>query len=156
MAKSKEIEKKFRSRSEHTLDDKGRMNFPSRFRQVISSHDSNILMVTIWGKHLRAYPMKEWEKLENKLHTQGREQPGLVSFVRLVVSASTKCTLDKQGRLLIPLSLRNEAKIEKDVVLTGMVDWVEIWGKDAWAVEHQTALDNFDNYEESLAKLGIF
>jgi len=156
MGEEKKVVDRFRSRSEHTLDDKGRLNFPSRFRQVISTYESSVLMVTTWGKHLRAYPVSEWEKLENKLHTQGREQPGLVSFVRLVVSGSTKCSLDKQGRLLIPVSLRNETNIDKDVVLTGMVDWVEIWGKDAWRIEHQAALDNFDSYEESLAKLGIF
>ncbi len=156
MGKKENIKKRFRSRSEHTLDDKGRLNFPSRFRQVIHSYDSKILMITTWGEHLRAYPESEWKKLEDKLLAQGREQPGLVSFVRQVVSGITQCSLDKQGRLLIPVSLRNEIKIDRDVVLTGMLDWVEIWEKDAWLVENQTTRDNFDSFEESLAKLGIF
>ncbi len=156
MAEGKKIKKRFRSRSEHTLDDKGRLNFPSRFRQVIGSYDSNDLMITIWGKHLRAYPVTEWEKIENQLLTKGRQEPGLASFVRLVVSGITECSLDKQGRLLIPVSLRSEINIEKDVVLTGMLDWVEIWDKDAWMIEHQATRDNFDSFDESLAKLGIF
>lgn len=155
MAGRKKITSRFRGRSEHTLDDKGRLNFPSRFRQVIRSYDSSDLMITTWGKHLRAYPVTEWEKLENKLLSQGREQPGMASFVRLVVSAITECSLDKQGRLLLPMSLRNDTNIDKDVVLTGMVDWVEIWDKDAWLVEHQATRDNFDSFEERLAKLGI-
>lgn len=155
MGKKENIKKRFRSRSEHTLDDKGRLNFPSRFREVIRSYDSNVLMITTWGEHLRAYPRVEWEKLEDKLLTQGREQPGMVKFVRQVVSGITECSLDKQGRLLIPVSLRNEIKIDREVVLTGMLDWVEIWEKDAWLVENQTTRDNFDNYEERLAKLGI-
>lgn len=156
MADSKKMTKRFRSRSEHTLDDKGRLNFPSRFRQVVRSHDSDVLMITVWGKHLRAYPVKEWEKLENKLLDQGRQEPGLASFVRLVVSGITECSLDKQGRLLIPAALRSEINIDKDVVLTGMLDWVEIWDKDAWMIEHQATRENFDNFGESLAKLGIF
>jgi len=156
VGKKESIKKRFRSRSEHTLDDKGRLNFPSRFREVIRSYDSKTLMITTWGEHLRAYPESEWKKLEDKLLAQGREQPGLVSFVRQVVSGITQCSLDKQGRLLIPVSLRNEIKIDRDVVLTGMLDWVEIWEKDAWLVENQTTRDNFDNFGESLAKLGIF
>lgn len=156
MAKKETIKKRFRSRSEHTLDQKGRLNFPSRFRQVMQTYDSNDLMITVWGDHLRAFPLAEWERLEDKLLTQGREQPGLASFVRMVVSGITECSLDKQGRLLIPVSLRNELKIEREVILTGMLDWVEIWDKDRWLVENQAARDNFDSFEDSLAKLGIF
>ena len=156
MGKKGNIKKRFRSRSEHTLDDKGRLNFPSRFREVIRSYDSDVLMITFWDKHLRVFPVAEWEKLEDKLLNQGREQPGLARFVRMVVSGVTECSLDKQGRLLIPVSLRNDANISRDVVLTGMLDWVEIWEKDAWIAEHQATRDDFDSFEESLAKLGIF
>lgn len=150
------IKSRFRSRSEHTLDPKGRLNFPSRFKDVLRQYDSEILMVTAWGKHLRAFPVSEWEILETKLLTQGKEQPGLASFVRLVVSGITECTLDKQGRILLPLSLRSEINLKKEIVLTGMLDWVEIWDKDAWIAEHKATQANFENFEEKLAKLGIF
>ena len=137
------IKSRFRSRSEHSLDTKGRLNFPSRFKDVLRQYDSEILMVTAWGKHLRAFPVSEWEILETKLLTQGKEQPGLASFVRLVVSGITECTLDKQGRILLPLSLRSEINLKKEIVLTGMLDWVEIWDKDAWIAEHQATQANF-------------
>ncbi len=113
-------------------------------------------MVTAWGKHLRAFPVSEWEILEDKLLSQGKEQPGLARFVRLVVSGVVECSLDKQGRLLLPSSLRAEANVKKEVILTGMLDWVEIWSKESWVAEHQAAKDNFESYEDSLAKLGIF
>ena len=151
-----QIKSRFRSRSEHTLDSKGRLSFPSRFKEVLHQFESDLLMVTTWGKHLRAFPVSEWEILETKLLTQGKEQPGLASFVRLVVSGITECSLDKQGRILLPLSLRNEANLKKDIVLTGMLDWVEIWDKEAWIAEHQATQANFENFEEKLAKLGIF
>ncbi len=138
------------------MDGKGRLNFPSRFKEVLRQFDSGILMVTAWNKHLRAFPMSEWEILEDKLLSQGKEQPGLARFVRLVVSGVVECGLDKQGRLLLPSSLRGEINLKKEVVLTGMLDWVEIWGKESWVAEHQAAKDNFESYEDSLAKLGIF
>ena len=65
---------RFRSRTEHALDEKGRFNFPSRFRDVLRQCDSEILMVAPWNKHLRAYPVAEWEALETKLLTQGGGQ----------------------------------------------------------------------------------
>lgn len=112
-------------------------------------------MITNWGKHLRAYPVSEWEIVEDKLLNQGKQQPRFGSFVRLVISGVKECELDKQGRVLLPPSLRSEVNLEKEVVLTGMLDWVEIWSKDAWVAEHQATKDSFDDYAESLAELGI-
>ena len=113
-------------------------------------------MVTNWGAHLRAFPVSQWELLENKLLTNGREQPGLTNFIRLVVSGVTPCFPDKQGRVLLPPSLRSEAGIVQDVVLAGMLDYVEIWNKGAWELENQATRENFGDYKESLARLGIF
>lgn len=151
-----QIKSRFRSRSEHTLDSKGRLSFPSRFKEVLRQFESEVLMVTAWDKHLRVYPVTEWELLETKLITQGKEQPGMAKFVRLIVSGVTECSLDKQGRILLPLSLRNEVNLRKEVVLTGMLDWVEVWDKESWIAEHQSTQANFENFEEQLSKLGIF
>lgn len=150
------IQSRFRSRTEHTLDTKGRLNFPSRFREVLRQSGSEILMVVPWKTHLRAYPIAEWETLETKLLTQGGEQPNIASFVRYVVGGVTECCLDKQGRIRLPLDLRSDAGLEKEVVLTGMIDWVEIWNKEAWAAETQATRDSFDGHEASLSKMGIF
>ena len=147
---------RFRGRSEHALDIKGRLNIPSRFRDVLAQYESEELMVTNWGAHLRAFPVSQWEILENKLLTNGREQPGLTNFIRLVVSGVTPCLPDKQGRVLLPPSLRSEAGIVQDVVLAGMLDYVEIWDKGAWELENQATRENFGDYKESLARLGIF
>jgi MraZ protein len=113
-------------------------------------------MVAPWNKHLRAYPVAEWEALETKLLTQGGGQQGIASFVRYVVGGVAKCVLDKQGRIRLPADLRTDANLEKDIVLTGMLDWVEIWDKTAWYAENQTTRDNFEGHEESLSKMGIF
>ena len=149
------IQSRFRSRTEHTLDAKGRLNFPSRFREVLRQNGSEVLMVAPWNSHLRAYPVAEWEALETKLLTQGGEQPGIASFVRYVVGGVAECNLDKQGRILLPADLRSDAGLTKEVILTGMLDWVEIWDKEASLAEIQTTRGNFESHNASLAKLGI-
>ncbi len=155
MGAGKTIKSRFRSKSEHSLDSKGRLNFPSRFRDVLAQYGSGILMIAPWNDHLRAYPISEWEVIEDKLLDQGKEQPGLTNFIRLVFSGVTACTLDKQGRVLLSAPLRGEVRIGKDVMLTGMRDWVEIWDKDVWEAELQQTRENFDSFGEGLSKLGI-
>ncbi len=155
MGEEKTIKSRFRTKSEHSLDSKGRLNFPSRFRDVLAQYGTQTLMVTTWKTHLRAYPVSEWEAIEDKLIDRGKEQPGLASFIRLVLSSVTECNLDKQGRILLPSALRMETRTGKDVILTGMRDWVEIWDKDAWLHEVQCTRESFDSFDEGLSKLGI-
>ncbi len=155
MSVKKAIKSRFRSKSEHSLDTKGRLNFPSRFREVLGQYGSDTLMLVTWKKHLRAYPVSEWEIIEDKLMDRGSEQPQIVSFIRQVLSGVTECNPDKQGRILIPAFLRTESHIDKEVVVTGMRDWVEIWDKNAWQLEWQNTRDNSDKYDSDLSKLGI-
>lgn len=155
MTREEIIKSRFRGRSEHALDPKGRLNVPSRFREVLQHYGSAQLMVTSWGRYLRAYPASEWQLIEDKLLSKGKEEPNLGGFIRHVVSGISECSLDKQGRLLIPAPLRSEVGIAKDVVLNGMLEFVEIWDKEAWLNEFNKTRDNFDQFNESLAKLGI-
>ena len=113
-------------------------------------------MITSWGRHLRAYPASEWQTTEDKLLTNGREEPNLAGFIRYVVSGITECSLDRQGRLLIPASLRTEVGISEKVVLNGMLEFVEIWDESTWAEEFRRTRENLDQYSGSLAKLGIY
>ena len=153
--KKKKSELRFRSRSEHTLDPKGRLNIPSRFREVLRETYTESLVVTNWGKNLRAYPVAEWKILEEKLRTQGNTQPGFDRFVRYVISGVTECTLDKQGRILLPASLRSEQGISKDVVLNGMLQHFEIWDKTAWQNEVRRTQEDFESFQSGLSSLGI-
>ena len=96
--------------------------------------------------------MGQWEVLETTLLNNGGE---LGSFVRYAVGGVTECVLDKQGRIRLTPALREDAKLTKDVVLTGMLDWVEIWDKSAWDAETGATKENFDDNKAKLAKLGI-
>lgn len=152
---AKETENRFRSRSEHSLDDKSRLNIPSRFREVLQSDNSDRLMVTGWHKCLKAYPVSAWLAMENKLLEQGKLQRGMAAFVRYVISGVTECGLDKQGRILLPAALRGDFNIQKEVMLNGMLDHFEIWDKAAWESETRQTRENFRDFEESLSVLGI-
>jgi MraZ protein len=146
---------RFRSRSEHILDAKGRLNIPSRFREVLQNHDNELLMVTNWHKCLKAFPVKVWERIETTLLVQGKKQPGMDSFRRYVISGVTECSLDKQGRILLPPTLRSDFDLKKEVVLNGMLDHFEIWDKTAWEKETKQTRDKFSDFEQSLSALGI-
>lgn len=152
MAKSR-----FRSTTEHALDSKGRLNFPSRFREVLNQYDSEILMVAPWGKnHLRAFPLPEWEILEDRLMTEGREKPDLANFIRYVVGGVAECSLDKQGRVQLPVQLRAKVSLAKNIMLVGMIRHVEIWDKETWQQDNEATSENFDSFNEQLSQMGIF
>jgi len=144
---------RFRSRSEHNLDAKGRLSIPRRFREVLRSEFSENLIVTNWHKCLKAYPMQVWENLEVTLLGQGKKQAGMASFVRYVISGVTECTLDKQGRILVPPALRADFDITKEVILNGMLDHFEIWNKTDWESETRQTRDQFETFD--LSALGI-
>jgi MraZ protein len=151
----KSSKSRFRSRSEHTLDTKGRLNIPSRFRDVLQGLDTEPLMVTNWHKCLKAFPVDVWERIETTLLVQGKKQPGMDSFRRYVISGVAECTLDRQGRILLPPTLRTDFDLKKDVVLNGMLDHFEIWDKTAWEKERKLTRDKFSDFEQSLSALGI-
>jgi MraZ protein len=131
------------------------LNIPTRFRDVLRTEYSETLIVTNWQKCLRAYPVPEWEALEEKLLDQGRMQPNFGKFVRYVISGVSECSLDKQGRILLPPTLRSEFGIDKEVVLVGMLQHFEIWDKAAWEEEAQHTRDTFEEFNPGLSALGI-
>jgi MraZ protein len=145
----------FRSRSEHTLDSKGRLNIPSRFREVLRDSSVETLIVTNWQKSLKAYPVSEWEQVEEKLRNQAPGLTGFGDFVRYVISGVSECQLDKQGRILVPGYLRAEFGIDREVILNGMLNHFEIWDKAAWLDETRRTRDKFREFEQGLSSLGI-
>ena len=150
------VSSRFRSKYDHTIDEKGRLSFPSRFREVLRQYESEVLIAIPWDNHLRAYPLAEWECLENKLQAEDREQPeDLDKIIRYFESESFEIVVDKQGRILLPPALRAELGLKKDIVLIGMIDRVEIWDKDVWNVERKVGREHFGELKASIKKRGI-
>ena len=144
-----------RGRSIHTLDAKGRIRIPTRFRDILKSRYDDRCIITNLDRCLIVYPLPEWEKIEEKLGELSLVRQHVKAFQRFFISGATECIFDKQGRILIPQALREHASLEREVVLAGMLKSFEIWSKPLWDQEIKSAHDNFAEITATLAELGI-
>ena len=145
----------FRGRSIHTLDAKGRIRIPTRFRDILKTRYDDRFVITNLDRCLIAYPLQEWEIIEEKLGSLSLVRQDVKAFQRFFISGATECSFDKQGRVLIPQTLREHASLEREVVLAGMLRSFEVWSKDLWTEEIKRAQDNFAQITSTLAELGI-
>ena len=126
----------FRGRYEYTIDPKGRVNIPSRFREQLSDTGLESVVITNYSGCLYAYPTVEWERIEEKLAVKvSSVNQKKNAFVRFFVGGAVEVSPDKQGRILIPPSLRSYAGLDRDVVIIGMPNRFEIWDRERWDVE---------------------
>ncbi|MEL1134240.1 division/cell wall cluster transcriptional repressor MraZ [Desulfitobacterium sp. THU1] len=136
----------------HTIDGKGRLIVPSKFREALGER----FIATKGLDHcLFVYPQEEWKILEEKLRALPFTQQDARAFVRFFFSGATECEIDKQGRILLPANLREYAQLDKDVVLVGVSSRVEIWSQGLWADYSRQAEDAYASAAESLVNLGI-
>ena len=143
----------FRGRFEHTIDAKGRISIPSRFREILGKKYDDRLVITNFDHCLVAFPYEEWSLLEQKVGTFSLMKKETSAFFRFFYSSAMDCEIDKQGRLLIPQTLRDYASLQKDVVLVGEGKRIEIFAKERWLEEARKAEENFDQIRDTLGNL---
>lgn len=146
----------FRGRSEHALDEKGRLNIATRFREPLRRQGDERLMLTPFHHCLRAYPLSRWEELEMTLLAQGQKRPETIKLIRYMIGGAEECAPDRQGRILLPAKLREDCGIRRETVVNGMITYFEIWDKDTWEVENRPTSENFQNFEQVLLEMGLF
>ncbi len=134
----------------HTIDVKGRLIIPSKFREVLG--DAFVLTKGLDGC-LSIYPMEEWKAFEKKLEALPLANKNARKFARFFVAGATLCEVDRQGRILVPQTLREFAGLEKDVVLTGVLNRIEVWSKAKW--EENNNYDDMDAIAEGMQEIGI-
>ena len=134
----------------HIIDAKGRLIIPARFRELLG--EEFILTKGLDGC-LSIYPMDAWEAFETKLRALPLTNKNARTFTRFFVAGATNCELDRQGRILVPQTLREFAGLEKEVVLTGNLDRIEIWSKEKWSENWN--YDDMDSIAESMQDMGI-
>lgn len=124
----------FRGQFTHSVDAKGRVSVPVRFREQLLQHGDTRCIITkaFTDKCLHLYPMRVWERFEQRVAEEPRFDQAMVLFRRKYVSPAKDCELDRVGRLLIPPELRSQVALEQETeaVWAGMGDHVELWQKD--------------------------
>ena len=134
----------------HSIDEKGRLIIPSKFRFELG--ETFVLTRGLDGC-LCVYPQSEWNILEEKLRNLPLTNKNARKITRFLVSGAATCELDKQGRILVPTALREYAGLEKDVVVTGNLERIEIWDKAKWS--ESTSFADMDSIEEGLQDCGV-
>ena len=136
----------------HTIDTKGRLIIPSKFREELG--ETFVVTKGLDGC-LFVFSDEEWKAFEIKLKSLPLTNKNARQFARFFVAGVTPCELDKQGRILLPATLREFAGLEKDVVLTGMLNRIEIWSKEKW--NENNSLDDvaMDEIAEQMTDLGF-
>ncbi|GIP10725.1 transcriptional regulator MraZ [Paenibacillus macerans] len=137
----------FMGEFQHSIDDKGRIIIPAKFRDLLGS---SFVVTRGLDQCLFVYPMQEWEVLEQKLKALPLMKSDARAFTRFFFSGATECEWDKQGRVNLPGNLRQYAKLEKDCVVLGVSNRVEIWSKDIWEQYFQQSEDTFNEIAEKL------
>lgn len=144
----------FEGRSRHTLDEKGRLAIPARFREILKKRGDSSLVVTNLSNCLVAFARDDWKKIKDKAVNLPFFDSAANIYIRYFISGAIECPL-KQGRILVPPDLRELAGLKREVVLVGYLTRFEIWDKAYWEEEFERAKESFPEISQSLSDLGI-
>jgi MraZ protein len=147
----------FRGSSFHTIDAKGRIIIPARFRELIKNGDKPGVMVSKLDRGLVAYPFEQWGEIEEKILSLAEKSESMRRFRRVFIGGAFECPCDRQDRILVPPTLREYAGFEKEIVLVGVLDHFEVWSKENWEQENAKQEQDMQHEEvrNEIAKLGL-
>lgn len=137
----------FMGEYQHSIDEKGRMIVPAKFRDALGA---SFIVTRGLDNCLFVYPKEEWAVLEQKLKSLPLMKADARAFTRFFFSGATECELDKQGRINIPNTLCDFAKLDKECVVLGVSNRVEIWSKQVWESYFQQSEQSFNEIAEKL------
>ena len=144
----------FEGRSRHSLDEKGRLAIPARFKEILKKRAGSSLVVTNLNNCLVAFARDDWQKIKEKAVNLPLFDSAANIYIRYFISGAIECPL-KQGRILIPSNLRELAELNKEVVLVGHLTRFEIWDKTKWEKEFEKDKKAFQGISQSLSDMGI-
>lgn len=141
------VKSMFMGEYQHTVDAKGRLIVPSKFREYLMD---GFVLTRGLDNCLFGYPMEEWKRLEEKLKALPVTKKDARAFARFFFSGATEVEIDKQGRVNIPSSLLDFAKVEKDCVVIGVSSRIEIWSKSSWDSYYDESEQSFNEIAENI------
>jgi len=136
----------------YTLDLKGRLALPPKFRAKLNS---GAIVTRGLDKSLFVFPASEWKVLADKLTALPLTQADSRAFTRLMLSGAMDVDIDKQGRILIPDYLRTYASLSKEAIVIGLYNRIEIWSANNWQTYKKQTEKNSNAIAERLNELGI-
>ena len=137
---------------QHSLDSKGRITVPSRFREQLGD---KFVATKGLDNCIFLYPMEEWKTIEEKLKSLPFTRADVRSFARFFFSGASEMEIDRQGRTLMPINLREYASIDKDLIIIGVGSRIEIWSAANWGKYTLEAESSYEEIAESMVDLGI-
>lgn len=138
---------------QHNVDSKKRLALPSKFRKELGA---KVVVTRGLDKCLFVYPLKTWKDIAEKLGTLPMGESGTRSFVRLMLAGASDVDMDSQGRVLLPEYLKEYAGLEKEVVVAGLFNRLEVWNENNWKEYRTKAEANTDEIAEQLGRLGVY
>jgi len=135
----------FLGQYEHTIDEKGRLIVPAKYREPLGD---NFIITYGLDVCLFVYSLEEWKTLAEKLKLLPLGQRDARAFKRILFSRAANCTIDSQGRVIIMKYLRDYARIDKEVMIIGVSDRIEIWSKDIWQKYFDKIEDSYEDIAE--------
>jgi MraZ protein len=137
---------------QHNVDIKGRMIVPARFREELGER---FIVTKGLDKCLFVFPMKEWAVFENKVKDLPISDPSVRKFVRFFFGGAFEAETDNQGRVVLPVNLREYAGIQKEIITVGVAGKIELWSKENW-IAYSGDEDLVDNeVATKMAEFGI-
>jgi MraZ protein len=142
----------FMGEYQHNVDAKGRLIVPAKFRDHLGE---TFILTRGLDQCLFGYPLSEWEIIEEKLKALPLTKKDARAFTRFFFSGATECELDKQGRINIASPLMQYAKLEKECIVLGVSNRIEIWSKSLWEEYFSESEDSFAEIAENMIGFDI-
>lgn len=149
----------FRGSFEHTLDSKGRLSIPAKFREVLLGKGDDRIVITNFvvdaTRCLDVYPLDEWIRFEEEIRKKPKFDRRMVLFQNYYLGGACECSVDTHGRILIPPLLRGYANLRRDVVLVSALDKFRVWDREAWKKVFTEAEEKLMQDPDFLGDLGF-
>jgi MraZ protein len=146
----------FRGRYDHTIDAKGRTSVPARYRDVLAAAgERRIIVTSALDPCLAAYAPAEWQAFEARLAALPLFDDAVEKLKRIYVSGAVECEIDDVGRILVPPTLREHARLRKDVRWAGLGRHAELWDIREWQNHFETTDDERRGIKARLAELRL-
>ena len=135
-----------------TIDDKGRISVPAKFRAQLKTR---VVVTRGLDSSLFLYSVDEWTKLAEKLATLPIATANTRAFARLMLAGAMDCEVDKQGRIILPGYLQEFAKLNKKIIFAGLFNRIEVWSEELWTAYKEQTEKESNNIAEQLGSLGV-